>query len=124
MVKQAIKEGTVIQDSMGVKRKVVHKKTAIENGDLRFFTGLPCKYGHIAERKTSSYVCVMCASISQVRRHRKKMATDRRYKKAYNTQRLKRHHERYATDEEYRNKFKERAREYRIKKAQEATDFI
>lgn len=31
------------------------------SGAVRYFTGLPCKKGHIAERQTSNGTCVLCA---------------------------------------------------------------
>ena len=36
------------------------RASAIEEGDKRYFTGRPCKYGHIAQRTTSNGVCVVC----------------------------------------------------------------
>ena len=35
-------------------------KKALENGDKYYFTGKPCKYGHIAKRDTASGHCVTC----------------------------------------------------------------
>lgn len=32
-------------------------------GSTQFFTGLPCKYGHVARRNTASGVCQKCAVI-------------------------------------------------------------
>lgn len=36
------------------------RASAIERGDKRYFTGRPCKHGHVAERTTSSGGCVVC----------------------------------------------------------------
>lgn len=33
---------------------------AIKNGDKTYFTGKPCKHGHIAQRRVSTRVCVQC----------------------------------------------------------------
>jgi len=41
---------------------VVQRKTAVELGLKRYFTGNPCKHGHISERHTSSGECVSCSS--------------------------------------------------------------
>lgn len=39
------------------------RQTALKRGKRRYFTGLPCKRGHIAERLVSTYVCLECAKI-------------------------------------------------------------
>lgn len=39
---------------------IITKKQAKSEGLKRYFTGKPCKRGHIAERTTSSGTCVMC----------------------------------------------------------------
>ena len=36
------------------------RQIAIENGDTRYFTGKPCKNGHVVERTTSNRECVEC----------------------------------------------------------------
>ena len=33
-------------------------------GATRYYTGQPCKHGHVAERQTSNATCVVCLSIS------------------------------------------------------------
>lgn len=35
-------------------------KEAQQTGSLRYFTGIPCKKGHVAERATSNGGCVIC----------------------------------------------------------------
>lgn len=40
---------------------VVSKEDAINKGLNKYFTGLPCKYGHVAERYVTSRSCVECA---------------------------------------------------------------
>ncbi|WGL97371.1 hypothetical protein QE177_09065 [Arsenophonus sp. aPb] len=42
--------------------KIISRKEAVEFGQTRFYTGKPCKKGHIAERFTSNGVCVTCAA--------------------------------------------------------------
>jgi hypothetical protein len=34
---------------------------ALRNKQLTYFTGKPCRHGHIAERRTSNYQCIQCA---------------------------------------------------------------
>lgn len=47
----------------------VTKEQAIEEGLTRYFTGKPCKRGHIAERSTNDSTCVQC--IAEVYRSKK-----------------------------------------------------
>jgi len=42
---------------------VVTKAEAISNGYTRYYTGIPCKYGHICERITSDRGCVECKRV-------------------------------------------------------------
>ena len=41
--------------------KILNRKEAIQIGLKRYFTGRPCKYGHISERYTKRCVCVECS---------------------------------------------------------------
>lgn len=41
---------------------VIQRKAAVDLGLKRYFTGKPCKRGHISERHTSSGECVSCSS--------------------------------------------------------------
>jgi hypothetical protein len=45
---------------MGAVRSVVTCAQARERGLVRYFTGLPCKHGHVAERRTATSVCLEC----------------------------------------------------------------
>lgn len=38
----------------------IDRDTALSLGRLRFFTGEPCKYNHVAERWTKSGMCIEC----------------------------------------------------------------
>ena len=42
---------------------VILRKEAIELGLKHYFTGKPCKYGHVSERSTKSGKCVGCEDI-------------------------------------------------------------
>lgn len=42
--------------------KIVSRQEAIKLGLNRFFTGEPCKWGHIAERRADSSSCIKCLS--------------------------------------------------------------
>src|ERR1017187_9086348 len=39
---------------------IITRKEAIGKGLPRYFTGIPCKYGHISEKKTCNGGCVEC----------------------------------------------------------------
>jgi len=43
--------------------EIIDRKTAIDLGFTRYFTGKPCKNGHIAQRKVESGSCVECARL-------------------------------------------------------------
>ena len=40
--------------------KSAQRDAAIRNGDAYYFTGMPCKRGHIAKRLVSNYGCIEC----------------------------------------------------------------
>jgi hypothetical protein len=52
--------------------EVVTQQQAKTRGRSRFFTGLPCKNGHVAERYTNARTCVECAHTRGERPSRKK----------------------------------------------------
>jgi hypothetical protein len=43
--------------------QIVTRKEAIEKGLTAYFTGIPCKHGHIAKRHTQNKTCSVCSSI-------------------------------------------------------------
>lgn len=43
------------------KMEIISRKEAKEKGLKRYFTGRPCKYGHVTERKIKSSDCIECA---------------------------------------------------------------
>lgn len=43
--------------------KILRRKEAISNGELYYFTGIPCLRGHISKRITSNRACYECALI-------------------------------------------------------------
>jgi hypothetical protein len=44
---------------------LVTRKQAIENGESRYFTGKPCKRGHISERYVNNSSCLSCAGAGE-----------------------------------------------------------
>ena len=47
--------------------EIISREEARERGLKRFFTGEPCKYGHVAERYVSTGACVECARLNAKR---------------------------------------------------------
>lgn len=71
---------------------IIDRKTAKAKGLVRYFTGRPCKHGHIAERQTSNGVCCECAkSISKAysAKNREKVRERQRQYEYKNQERIK-----------------------------------
>lgn len=49
--------------------QVINRKDAWKAGKLRYFTGNPCKNGHIAERYVSNSCCTGCLAPYKARRN-------------------------------------------------------
>lgn len=47
------------------------RREARERGDIKYFTGQPCKHGHVSGRLVSSGHCDRCASIRAGKSHKK-----------------------------------------------------
>lgn len=45
--------------------EIVTRQEAKSFGLIRYFTGEPCKYGHISERNTCNGICLVCANEKQ-----------------------------------------------------------
>ena len=52
---------------------IIDKKDAKRQGLSRFFTGNPCKHGHVAERKVSGGCCVECVKVNSIRYREKNL---------------------------------------------------
>lgn len=46
-----------------------NRSSALEAGELRYFTGKPCKHGHIAQRFTGNATCVECHRLLHYDKH-------------------------------------------------------
>jgi hypothetical protein len=62
---------------------LVPKQYAKENNIPRYFTNIPCKYGHVSERYTSSGVCVQCSREADAIRYSDKEFVSERNKNYY-----------------------------------------
>jgi hypothetical protein len=47
------------------------RQIAKQNGDKTYFTGLPCKHGHVGSRYTSNAICVTCKHDTFKKRYEK-----------------------------------------------------
>ena len=87
----------------------VTRRDALARGLTRYFTGKPCKHGHVAERVTSSRACIPCANIRNRRYMKKRYWTNpeksREYNRLYNATYRKKNSQKIKV-----NKIKERLR--------------
>jgi hypothetical protein len=71
---------------MKIQKNLNARQIARENGERYYFTGLPCKHGHVAKRATVSGACVECtdaASAAWKKKNPERQAEAvNRYKKA------------------------------------------
>jgi len=113
---EPVPSGTMVMCDDGVERPVVTREEAMAEGINRYFTGIECRNGHMAERKCKGYVCTTCARIRQKARHKKRLAEDPEYKTKMAAKRQAKHKERYANDPAYKAKVLARAKARRLKK--------
>src|SRR5271157_4420282 len=59
--------------------RIISRKDAIALGFITYFTGKPCKHGHIAERRVNNGCCVCC--VKAYRADNKEIMEE--YQKAY-----------------------------------------
>lgn len=88
------------------------RAAAVESGDKRYFTGIPCKKGHYSERYTSTGGCILCG-IEQARKwyesnKDKAREKHREYSKAWRERKI-------ATDPEFMEKQRAHGRKYAAK---------
>ena len=62
--------------------KIVSRAKAKEQGLKRYFTGKPCKRGHVCERQVSNKTCVQCQQ-DRVAKYQQTSENYRRYHKSY-----------------------------------------
>lgn len=48
---------------------VVSRREAVQRGLKHYFTGKPCKHGHVARRFTSTWICTACNAAPDRRRY-------------------------------------------------------
>lgn len=55
------------------------RSEAQKRGSKRYFTGAPCKHGHVAERVTSSGACIECRQTIHYDKHKKSISNRKYY---------------------------------------------
>lgn len=89
---------------------IISRQAAKSSGLLRYFTGAPCKNGHIAPRKVANGACAVCAAakykkyISSPAGYAKKLAATKTWK-ANNQGRIKAKHAIWCKDNWHQLKF-------------------
>lgn len=48
------------------KKKIVNRAEAIKNGSSVYYTGMPCKKGHVVQRYTTNGACLECIRLARV----------------------------------------------------------
>jgi hypothetical protein len=56
-----------VRRELGTVRKPMERKTAFQLGLRKYFTGRPCRHGHMSERYTLSGGCIECLTNYQSR---------------------------------------------------------
>ena len=62
----------------GTDMQIISRAEAIKQGLKRYFTGKPCKHGHVAEREVFNATCVECELAAAKKYRLKKSAAGRR----------------------------------------------
>lgn len=101
--------------------EVISRKEAIEKGLKMYFTGKPCKYGHIAERRVGNGLCLECSKKLNKEYYEQNKEQIKEYGRKYyeqNREQAKKHREQkkgYIKEysKEYYEKNKEQIKEHR-----------
>lgn len=85
-----------------MNKPLITRAQAIEQKLSKYFTGQPCKNGHISERFTSSSICIVCHRNTNNKHASRK----------------------YATDSDFRQRCKDYQKQYRIEKPNEYKEIL
>lgn len=88
--------------------KIIDRETAKAKGLVRYFTGEPCKRGHVAERQTTNTACIVC-----------RLETSKRDYDTNRTMRLAQKRKAYADDPD---KFAQRNRNFYARNSEEFSE--
>ena len=59
---------------------IISRREAFIKNVSRFFTGKPCKYGHLCERQTSNGACIDCLKINLKKNSEKNREKTKRWR--------------------------------------------
>ena len=62
--------------------EIISRDQAVLVGAKRYFTGAPCKRGHIAEKNVASGMCLECSRLAAIEKHHRKNAETPGWQKA------------------------------------------
>ena len=74
--------------------ETITRKDALERGLKRYFTGEPCKHGHVCERFCSVCCCVECLNENSKKYIKKNRGKKREYHRKYRKENLEKEKER------------------------------
>lgn len=96
--------------------EIVTRATALSQGLVRYFTGKPCKHGHVSETYVKTAGCVTCRSLISSRSYKKHQEKERARRKAHYYSNPKDYHRRSRQWEKtHPEKMKESLKKYRQK---------
>lgn len=76
-------------------QKIVSREEALAKGQGWYFTGRPCKHGHIAKRSVPNWTCRRCWLIAELPRKRRRRKVASAWKRALRAERERRLQKRY-----------------------------
>src|SRR5690242_13474503 len=82
---------------------IITREQALAAGLTRYFTGKPCKSGHVCERLVTTRTCVECKGVREIANRRKKGVRERRSMPEARVQALAAGLTRYFTGEPCKN---------------------
>jgi hypothetical protein len=98
-------------------KELISRGAARERGLVRYFTGKPCKHGHVAERTVSNGECVVCAAVRTALW--RKTPQGRAYKRQYGkTPKVREWQRKYDSTEERRTRRNILRRKHRLERKQ------
>ncbi|MFL9943721.1 HNH endonuclease [Paraburkholderia graminis] len=111
-------------DAIVAQSPIVTRAEAKASGKTNYFTGKPCKYGHVAPRQTVNGMCHACRAIKEPiwkEKYRDRMiARDRAYKQEKREEILANSRARYAANGEEQ---RQRRREYYWRNAESQREY-
>jgi hypothetical protein len=96
--------------------ELITREEAIARGLKRYYTGIPCKHGHVTERFVSGWLCYGCTDANSkqwVEKNKaRKDAVDAAYRQENREALRAKKKARYDADDQYREHVKAKAREW------------